>query len=313
MAKEIFESNAHNITPFIDPHGRLSGTANGKSVVVSGAGGLIGRGYATAFALAGASHLTLVGRRASILEETRNAIRAVAPETKVLVVSNTDISKDSDVSSLFSKVKAEFGGPPDILINNAAISGTWLPFAQQTPSQWWEVQEINMRGTINMCHAYITALTSNAPLKEGLIINVSSVGSYAYLPGISAYANSKAAMNNFTEYIDSENAGAHAASPSTIPRITAIPMHPGGVQTEMAGVLPKELFDTLRDSPELAGGVAVWLSAEGRWLGGRFVSANWDMEKVAAEKERILKGELLKLRVVGCEQIDYDAAVAEKQ
>nr|OQO30726.1 hypothetical protein B0A51_01850 [Rachicladosporium sp. CCFEE 5018] len=230
------------------------------------------------------------------------------PETKVLIVPNTDISKESEVSSLFAKVQSSFGSPPDILINNAAISGTWLPFAQQTSSQWWQVQEITMRGTINMCHAYTTALTASSPLKEGLIINVTSVGSYAYLRGISAYANSKAAMNNFTEYIDSENTSAHAEAPDKVPRITAIPMHPGGVQTEMAGVLPKELFDTLQDSPELAGGVAVWLSAEGRWLGGRYVSSNWDMEKVAKEKERILRGELLRLRVVGCEQIDYDAA-----
>ncbi|KAK6433521.1 hypothetical protein LTR95_010302 [Oleoguttula sp. CCFEE 5521] len=259
MANALFESTVHSITPFIDPRGRLSGTATGQSVLISGAGELIGRGYATAFALAGATHVTLVGRRAGILEETRDAVLAVAPNTKVLVVPDTDISKEANVASLFAK-------PADILINNAAISGTWQPFAQQTPSQWWAVQEINMRGTINMCHAYTSALMSTSPLKAGLIINSSSVGSYAYLPGISAYANSKAAMNNFTEYIDSENASAHAETPAKVSRITAIPMQLGGVQTEMAGVLPKELFDTLEDNPELAGGVAVWLSAEGRWL-----------------------------------------------
>ena len=59
-----------------------------------------------------------------------------------------------------------------------------------------------------------------------------------------------------------------------------------------------------KDSPFLAGGVAVWLASEisakeedKSWLGGRYLSAIWDVDELVARKEEIVQKDLFKLRL----------------
>jgi hypothetical protein len=55
----------------------------------------------------------------------------------------------------------------------------------------------------------------------------------------------------------------------------------------------------LVDTPELAGDTISWLTRERReWLGGRYLSVNWDMEEVERRKAEIGKGAVLKMRMV---------------
>jgi len=55
----------------------------------------------------------------------------------------------------------------------------------------------------------------------------------------------------------------------------------------------------LNDTPELAGGFVVWLT-EGKksWLAGRYVSATWDVEKLASMEKEIVEGDKLKVKLV---------------
>ncbi len=80
-------------------------------------------------------------------------------------------------------------------------------------------------------------------------------------------------------------------------------IHPGGVATELALGMPESMHHILDDRPQLAGDTMVWLTAEKRdWLAGRYVSVNWDMEQFLEKKEKIEKGDLLKVRLdVGLE------------
>ena len=53
------------------------------------------------------------------------------------------------------------------------------------------------------------------------------------------------------------------------------------------------------DSPELAGGFCVWLTAERRpWLAGRYVSATWDVDVLEQMKEEIVAGDKLRVRMI---------------
>lgn len=59
--------------------------------------------------------------------------------------------------------------------------------------------------------------------------------------------------------------------------------------------MPKEYHQFLVDEPELAGDTIMWLGKERRpWLGGRFISVNWDMKELVAKKDDIVKKDLLK-------------------
>ena len=61
-----------------------------------------------------------------------------------------------------------------------------------------------------------------------------------------------------------------------------------------------EVWDTLLSDDEgLAGAMCVWLSREKRaWLSGRYVSCNWDVGDLEGMRERIVEGDLLKIRMV---------------
>ena len=55
----------------------------------------------------------------------------------------------------------------------------------------------------------------------------------------------------------------------------------------------------LVDTPDLAGGFAVWLSAQDRkWLSGRYVSVCWDVERLEELKDEIVAKDKLKSKLV---------------
>ena len=79
--------------------------------------------------------------------------------------------------------------------------------------------------------------------------------------------------------------------------------HPGGVATELALGMPEWSHQYLQDTAELSSDSVVWLTSERRdWLAGRYVSVNWDLEELLGKKDKIVEGDLLKVRLdVGLE------------
>ena len=54
------------------------------------------------------------------------------------------------------------------------------------------------------------------------------------------------------------------------------------------------------DTAELVGGVGVWLSTgDKKFLSGRYITVNWDVEELVARKEEIVEGDKLKVQLVG--------------
>jgi hypothetical protein len=55
----------------------------------------------------------------------------------------------------------------------------------------------------------------------------------------------------------------------------------------------------MTDTPDLCGGFVVWLTKGQRtWLGGRYVSATWDVAELETMKDAIVQGDKLKQRLV---------------
>lgn len=77
-------------------------------------------------------------------------------------------------------------------------------------------------------------------------------------------------------------------------------LHPGAVVTpQTKNHAANAWSDILADDEGLAGAFCVWLSKEKReWLSGRFVSCNWDVDELEEKKGEIVKGDLLKYRMV---------------
>lgn len=109
------------------------------------------------------------------------------------------------------------------------------------------------------------------------------------MPGASAYQSNKLALIRLTEFINAEygNQG-----------LLSIAVHPGGVMTDLAKGMPEAAHHLLSDQPALAADTFVWLTAERRdWLASRYVSCTWDMEELVSMKDKIVKNDLLKVRL----------------
>ena len=81
--------------------------------------------------------------------------------------------------------------------------------------------------------------------------------------------------------------------------VVAYSVHPGNIATDMGNKLPAEMTHVLIDTPEVAAHTILWLVKEHReWLGGRYISCQWDVDTLLAKKQEIVDGDKLKVKMV---------------
>jgi len=188
----------------------------GRTAVVTGAAGGIGRAIATALARRGC-HLALAD-----IDEV--ALTSTAAELAVHEVRisrhQIDVSDRDAVAALPRQVTAEHPGV-DVLVNNAgvALGGT---FEQVDEADFEWLFGINFWGVVRMTRAFLPLLSQS---EEARLVNISSVFGLIAPPGQTAYAASKFAVRGFSEALRHELAGT---------RIGVTVVHPGGVATAIA-------------------------------------------------------------------------------
>lgn len=186
----------------------------GKTAVVTGAGGGIGRAIAQSLAQRGC-HLALCDINEQGLAETAASVRGVRASCHML-----DVADRAAVAALPDLVAAHHSSV-DLLVNNAgvALGGT---FEQVSEAEFEWLFDINFWGVVRMTRAFLPALRRSA---DARIINLSSLFGLIAPPGQAAYAASKFAVRGFSDALRKELAG------STIGVTVA---HPGGVKTAIA-------------------------------------------------------------------------------
>ena len=166
---------------------------NEKVVLVTGAGSGMGREFTKELIKRGAT-VVAVDMREDTLTETKQLVGGKI-HTFVL-----DVTDQAAVSALPEKVKQSVGDV-DILINNAGIIQPFIPIKDLTMEQAQKVMNVNFYGPFAMLKAFLPTLLSRP---EAHILNVSSMGAYAPVPGQSLYGASKAAVKLLTEGLRSE-------------------------------------------------------------------------------------------------------------
>ncbi|GKT95657.1 LOW QUALITY PROTEIN: short-chain dehydrogenase/reductase [Colletotrichum tofieldiae] len=265
--------------PAIDPTGPELSLA-GKVVIITGASrGIGGRGIVPAFAKAGAKALVLVAR-----DETK--LNAVAKEAKKLnadletLVYPVDIADGAGIKTLFEKVSATYGHA-DVLVNNAAVMTALDTIMTSDPKTWMDDLTTNVGGAFYPTFHFLRSLP---PTSHGTIVNVTTIAHWV-VPGMSSYVLAKLASLQLAAYVAAETAPQG--------NVTAVGLHPGLVHTDMTSDYFRPFA---QDSPALVGGTAVWLCSErARFLNGRFVAVNWDVEDLYERRREIVEGGLLKL------------------
>lgn len=177
----------------------------GKNVVITGGGGVLGRSFAEAFLAAGA-RVALLDVRADKAEEAAAALGtgAIGLPCDVLSAESLDAAREA--------VRARLG-PIDILVNGA---GGNVPAATTSVERLQDASELgrsfyalgaedfgrafdlNFLGTLLPCQKLTLDMVGR---KAGVIINVSSMNAFRPLSKIPAYSAAKAAVSNFTQWL----------------------------------------------------------------------------------------------------------------
>jgi NAD(P)-dependent dehydrogenase (short-subunit alcohol dehydrogenase family) len=229
----------------------------GRTAVVTGAAGGIGRGIALALAHRGC-HLALADIDETALAKTAAEIPGRGTALRLRISAHhLDIASREAVAALPAQVMAAHG-PVDILVNNAgvALGGTFREIAE-SDFNW--LFGINFWGVVQMTRAFLPLLSES---EEARIVNISSLFGLIAPPGQTAYAASKFAVRGFSESLRHELADT---------RIGVTVVHPGGIATSIAkkARMPASLSDdeaakrrTFFDSfltmpPETAGEIIV--------------------------------------------------------
>lgn len=160
----------------------------GQSVVITGAGGGLGKAYALAAALLGA--------RIVVNDVNRDAAEAVAAQIRradgAAVAQCCDIRDPQAAGALVGRCVKEFGSITG-LVNNAGVFFN-EPFGETSLEHLRLLLDVNVVGTFNCAQAAL------APMLEqggGSIINITS-GAHTGQPGLSSYGASKGAVASFT-------------------------------------------------------------------------------------------------------------------
>ena len=193
------------------------------SAVITGASAGIGREFARQLA-SRAKLLVLVARRRDRLEQLRTELVARNPALCV-EVRQADLSNLEQTMQLATLLTNE---PIDFLINNAGV-GDHGSFATANPIHVNEQVLVNVLALTALTRALLPRMIAQ---KRGAILNVSSSAGFLPLPGIAAYAATKAYVTSFSEAIRAETRGCG---------ITVTALCPGPVDTEFAEVANREL------------------------------------------------------------------------
>jgi NAD(P)-dependent dehydrogenase (short-subunit alcohol dehydrogenase family) len=179
-----------------DPRYRGVGKLAGKVALISGGDSGIGRAVALAFAKEGAE-VAILHLPAEEKDAAATCDRIDQIGQRCLKLAG-DIGKPAFCKRAVARVLRELG-QLDILVNNAAEHTPVESFADLTPAQLQHTFQTNLFGFYHLTQASLPHLR-----RGSAIINTASTNAYRPRPTLIDYANTKAAILNFTRSLASE-------------------------------------------------------------------------------------------------------------
>jgi NAD(P)-dependent dehydrogenase (short-subunit alcohol dehydrogenase family) len=216
----------------------MTGVLSGKSIIVTGAGGGIGRAASLVLAAAGANVVVT-----DIAEEagraTVDAIRASASSSSAnAIFFRADLAIERDVQALVERTTSTYGRL-DGAFNNAGLEQCAKPLHELTTEQWERALRVDLTSVFWCLKYQVIAMLRTG---GGAIVNTASSLGQVAIPNASEYIASKHGVIGLTRAAAAEY-GAKGI------RVNAV--LPGIIRTPMIARLSEDpqfsaLFDGLR-------------------------------------------------------------------
>lgn len=179
---------------------------------------------------------------------------------------------DEFVGALRGTLKQHWqAGRLNFLVNNAGI-GVHAPFAETTEAQFDELMNIQFKGTFFLTQKLLPVIADG-----GRIINISTGLARFTLPGYSAYASMKGAIEVLTRYLAKE-LGPRGISVNTVA--------PGAIETDFGGgvvrdnkqlnaiIASQTALGRVGKPDDIGGVIASLLSPETGWINAQRIEAS---------------------------------------
>jgi NAD(P)-dependent dehydrogenase (short-subunit alcohol dehydrogenase family) len=187
-----------------------------KNIIVTGAGGGIGRATCLKLAESGAN-LVLVDRDENLVAVTKEAVDKLGVKSIVVIA---DVTSEADVRNYVTTAVEAFG-TIDGFFNNAGIEGVLSPTAEVSYADWTKVINVNLHGVFLGMSAVLPVMRKQG---SGSIVCTGSIASSLGLPMTVAYNAAKHAVAGVVRTAATEEAKAGI-------RVNAVA--PGFINTRM--------------------------------------------------------------------------------
>ena len=233
-----------------------------KVVLITGGGTGIGKATASAFIAKGAT-VVITGRRQAVLEQTTRELGAQS------YAIAGDVSKNGEPNRIIEEVISKFGRL-DVLVNNAGTGSMGL-LSQTTD----EIIESIYRTNVFAPLALIRKATTHLAESKGVVINISSVAASAMMPGVAAYASSKAAVEHATRLLAAELGPMGIRVNAVAPGLTDTDItEEVKANEQMLGmIIAQTPMGRLGEPKDIANAVILLAESRAGWITGQCVQA----------------------------------------
>ncbi|NBT22564.1 MAG: 3-oxoacyl-[acyl-carrier-protein] reductase [Methylocystaceae bacterium] len=240
----------------------------GKTALVTGASGGIGKDIAKGLHAAGAT-VGLSGTRQDALEALAKELGARAH------VLPCNLAQRAETDLLLPAAEAAMGGV-DILINNAGVTRDML-FMRLKDEDWDTVLEINLTSAFRLSRA---ALRGMMKKRFGRIIGITSIVGVTGNPGQGNYAAAKAGMIGMSKSLAGEVAARGITVNCVAPGFIESPMTDVLNETQKERILSAVPASRLGTGADVAAAVVYLSSEEAGYVTGQTLHVNGGMAMI---------------------------------
>lgn len=186
--------------------------SDSRRIVVTGASRGLGRAMTEGFLERG-HRVYGCSRSTAVVDEMNEQLGPSGSFAKV------DVNDDAAVGHWAAEVVSD-GGPPDLLVNNAALINEPAALWEVPPEEFSQLIDVNIKGTFHVIRHFLPAMIHAG---RGVVVNFSSGWGRSTSPQVAPYCTTKWAIEGLTRALADELPDG----------LAAVPLNPGVIDTDM--------------------------------------------------------------------------------